>query len=57
MKLYVDTLVGNELKSTIWDLSSDTEQIILVTCDEELGKIWYIKIFNVFCLYRFRESS
>jgi hypothetical protein len=39
MKLYVDRLVGNQLKSTIWDLSSDSEQIILVTCDGELGKI------------------
>ena len=38
IELYVGTLIGNKVKSTIFDISSDSEQIIFVLCNDELGK-------------------
>jgi hypothetical protein len=57
INLYVATLVGNNIALNISDLSSDSEQIILVQCNDEIGKysfgFWqYISI--LFFLIRFR---
>lgn len=37
IKLYVERLIGNK-NSTNFDISSDSEQIIFVLCNDELGK-------------------
>lgn len=38
LHLYVSTLVGKDFVDSISDLSSDSEQIMLVQCKGEIGK-------------------
>jgi len=44
-ELYVATLVGNDFIDSISDLSSDSEQIMLVQCKGEIGKYSFNILF------------
>ncbi len=38
LEFYIDTLIDGSLFDTIWDISTDNEQIVLVQCKGEIGK-------------------
>jgi hypothetical protein len=44
--LYVSTLVGNNFVDKISDLSSDSEQIMLVGCKGQIGKFFFFRNFS-----------
>ncbi len=48
VRLYISLLVGNNISFKIDDISTINEQIFLVQCNHEIGKIFVFFLFDLY---------